>query len=93
MGLAGPRNKQRISADPQNKAWSNDTGKFGFKMLQKMGWTPGKGLGVDQQGSTSHVSVVRKEDNLGVGANVNTMDNWLSNTDAFSKLLKDLNER
>ncbi|KAH8548631.1 hypothetical protein BGW37DRAFT_170296 [Umbelopsis sp. PMI_123] len=93
MGLAGPKNKQRISADPNNLHWSNDTGKFGHKMLTKMGWAPGKGLGANEDGNTEHVKVRLKDNNFGIGANKKNMDNWLDNTDAFSRLLADLNDR
>jgi len=93
MGLAGPRTKQRIGADPNNLHWSNDTGKFGHKMLTKMGWAPGKGLGANEDGNTEHVKVRLKDNNFGIGANKKNMDNWLDNTDAFSRLLADLNER
>ncbi|KNE65428.1 hypothetical protein AMAG_11057 [Allomyces macrogynus ATCC 38327] len=93
MGLAGPRVRQRISADPQNRAWAEDTSKFGFRMLEKMGWSSGKGLGADESGTTSHVKVSLKSDASGIGAKAKNSDNWLSNTDAFSRLLADLNAR
>ncbi|KAI7876621.1 G-patch-domain-containing protein [Lichtheimia hyalospora FSU 10163] len=93
MGLAGVKQKQRISADPNNLTWSNDQSKFGFRMLQKMGWAPGKGLGVNEDGNQEHVKIRLKEDNLGLGANKKTSDNWLDNTDSFSRLLADLNAR
>ncbi|KAG5460564.1 MAG: hypothetical protein BJ554DRAFT_7373 [Olpidium bornovanus] len=70
-----------------------DQSNFGFRMLAKMGWTPGSGLGVDGQGVTRHVAVKLKDDNLGVGATKKTIDKWLDNTDAFSALLKTLNDR
>ncbi|KNC95918.1 uncharacterized protein SPPG_08675 [Spizellomyces punctatus DAOM BR117] len=91
MGLAGQKNKQRIGLDPQNKTWKNDQSKFGFKMLQKMGWSEGKGLGANEDGLTEHVKVRLKEDNLGVGADRRTIDNWLDNNSAFDALLKGLN--
>ena len=72
---------------------STDTGKFGHKMLTKMGWAPGKGLGANEDGHTEHVKVRLKDNNFGVGASKKNMDNWLDNTDAFSRLLADLNER
>lgn len=115
MGLAGVKQKQRISADPNNLTWSNgkynrtnlvaflsvfsiwnvalDQSKFGFRMLMKMGWAPGKGLGVNEDGNQEHVKIRLKEDNLGLGANKKTSDNWLDNTDSFSRLLADLNAR
>lgn len=70
-----------------------DTGKFGHKMLTKMGWAPGKGLGSNEDGHTEHVKVRLKDNNFGIGANKKNMDNWLDNTDAFSRLLADLNSR
>ncbi|TPX59494.1 hypothetical protein SpCBS45565_g07727 [Spizellomyces sp. 'palustris'] len=91
MGLAGQKNKQRIGLDPQNKTWKNDQSKFGFKMLQKMGWSEGKGLGANEDGLREHVKVRLKEDNLGVGADRRSIDNWLDNNSAFDALLKGLN--
>lgn len=70
-----------------------DQSKFGFRMLMKMGWAPGKGLGVNEDGNQEHVKIRLKEDNLGLGANKKTSDNWLDNTDSFSRLLADLNAR
>ena len=34
-------------------------------MLEKMGWTDGKGLGADESGETSHVKVKKRAVNLG----------------------------
>ena len=64
--LAERRRKQRISVDPQNKKWANgtlcapsssptfytraDKNKYGQKMLTKMGWKSGAGLGASEQG-------------------------------------------
>ncbi|KAI8881675.1 G-patch-domain-containing protein [Backusella circina FSU 941] len=93
MGLAGQKEKQRISQDPNNLFWSKDESKFGFRMLQKMGWAPGKGLGVNEDGHKDHVKVRLKDNNLGVGATKKNIDNWLGNTDAFSRLLADLNSQ
>lgn len=42
-----------------------DSNKFGQKMLEKMGWTSGKGLGVNEQGITEHVRVSFKNDTGG----------------------------
>ncbi|KAI9217751.1 hypothetical protein BC828DRAFT_334162, partial [Blastocladiella britannica] len=93
MGLAGQRTKQRITADPQNRGWADDTTKVGFSMLQKLGWDARTGLGRDGTGMTDHIRVSVKLNNSGIGATASTADNWLDNTDAFSRLLADLNER
>lgn len=63
----GRKDKERMGVDPQNTFWANDTNKFGRKMLERMGWAEGKGLGADGQGTTTHVEVVRKLDNAGAG--------------------------
>ncbi|KAF9199468.1 PIN2/TERF1-interacting telomerase inhibitor 1 [Haplosporangium sp. Z 27] len=94
MSLKAVRHaKQRLAPDPRNLHWANDTNKFGFKMMEKMGWEQGKGLGAREDGVQEHVKVRLKENNLGVGATKKSIDNWLGNTDAFSKLLEELNER
>ncbi|CEG79459.1 hypothetical protein RMATCC62417_13924 [Rhizopus microsporus] len=93
MGLAGQKEKQRISSDPNNLNWSKDESKFGFRMLQKMGWSPGKGLGVNEDGKKEHIKIKLKDNTLGVGATKKSVDNWLGNTDAFSRLLADLNSQ
>lgn len=68
MGLAGTKVKQRFGLDPRNTNWSNDTEKFGHKYLEKMGWKPGKGLGLVDHAMTSHVKVSIKTDNAGLGS-------------------------
>ncbi|KAG9323031.1 hypothetical protein KVV02_008099 [Mortierella alpina] len=94
MSLKAVRHaKQRLAPDPRNLHWANDTNKFGFKMMEKMGWEQGKGLGAKEDGVQEHVKVRLKENHLGVGATKKSSDNWLGNTDAFSRLLADLNER
>ncbi|KAG8445839.1 hypothetical protein GDO86_010577 [Hymenochirus boettgeri] len=72
--LAEPRRKQKWSVDPRNSAWSNDDSKFGQKMLEKMGWSKGKGLGAKEQGSTEHIKVQKKNNTLGLGASQNHED-------------------
>ncbi|XP_077315388.1 PIN2/TERF1-interacting telomerase inhibitor 1-like [Lithobates pipiens] len=46
------RRKQKWSVDSRNIAWTNDDSKLRQKMLEKMGWSKGKGLGAQEQGST-----------------------------------------
>ncbi|MBN3309158.1 PINX1 inhibitor, partial [Amia calva] len=60
-------------------------------MLEKMGWSKGKGLGKSEQGSTEHVKVKLKNNSLGLGTSTNHEDNWIAHQDDFSKLLADLN--
>lgn len=32
--------------DTLNQTWKNDKSRFGYRMLQKMGWKEDKGLGI-----------------------------------------------
>ena len=61
-------------------------------MLSKMGWSPGKGLGVNEDGVKEHIKPSLKQDNLGIGASKKTIDNWLDNSNAFDEIFKGLNE-
>ncbi|KAM4713723.1 PIN2/TERF1-interacting telomerase inhibitor 1 [Anableps anableps] len=90
--LAEPRRKQKWSVDPRNSAWSNDDNKFGQKMLERMGWSKGKGLGRSEQGSTEHIKVKVKNNNHGLGANASHEDNWIAHQDEFNELLAQLND-
>lgn len=67
MGLAEPRRKQRISIDPQNKNWEKDDDKFGKKMMEKMGWTEGKGLGLRLDGEQTTIKVTKNPTTQGLG--------------------------
>ncbi|KAJ3271038.1 hypothetical protein HDV01_007119 [Terramyces sp. JEL0728] len=92
MGLAGPRQKQRITVDPRNKNWTEDKGAIGFKMLEKMGWSEGKGLGSDESGRQTNIKVSLKTNSWGVGADAKTADNWLENTFALDDMFKNIAE-
>ena len=43
-----------------------DDDKFGQKMLEKMGWEKGKGLGAKLDGNVDHISVRAKNDQKGM---------------------------
>ena len=53
--------------DTLNATWKNDKSRFGFKMLQKMGWKEDKGLGKNESGSVSSIKVSKREEGLGLG--------------------------
>ncbi|TDH00346.1 hypothetical protein EPR50_G00187600 [Perca flavescens] len=89
--LAEPRRKQKWSVDPRNSAWSKDDSKFGQKMLERMGWSKGKGLGRSEQGSTDHIKVKLKNNNYGLGTSASYEDNWIAHQDDFNELLAQLN--
>ena len=42
-----------------------DGNKFGQKILEKMGWAPGKGLGANEQGMKNVIKVNYKSDTKG----------------------------
>ncbi|XP_069341181.1 PIN2/TERF1-interacting telomerase inhibitor 1 [Eulemur rufifrons] len=88
--LAERRRKQKWAVDPRNTAWSNDDSKFGQRMLEKMGWSKGKGLGAQEQGATDHIRVQVKNNHLGLGATINNEDNWIAHQDGFNQLLAEL---
>ncbi|XP_014312345.1 PIN2/TERF1-interacting telomerase inhibitor 1 isoform X1 [Myotis lucifugus] len=89
--LAERRRKQKWALDPRNTRWSNDDSKFGQRMLEKMGWSKGKGLGAQEQGATEHIKVQVKNNHLGLGATINNEDNWIAHQDDFNQLLAELN--
>ncbi|KAF1942690.1 hypothetical protein EJ02DRAFT_401875 [Clathrospora elynae] len=76
MGLAAPKNRSKISNDPQNTNWANNTSGFGHRILASKGWQPGDSLGAADAShaahytaaSQSHIRVFLKDDNLGLGA-------------------------
>jgi Pin2-interacting protein X1 len=57
--------KHGLSPDPNNKFWANDKSKFGYKMLQKMGWKEGSGLGAKEDGITDFVKPKRNFETRG----------------------------
>lgn len=90
--LAEPRRKQKWTLNPRGKDWSNDTTKFGQKMLEKMGWTAGKGLGVNEQGMREHVSIKVKNDTIGIGFKNDQDKAWTEHQKAFDNFLSHLQE-
>jgi Pin2-interacting protein X1 len=85
---AESRKKQKISQDPQNMNWVKDKSKFGFKMLEKMGWSEGKGLGKHEDGAVSHIKTSQK-DALGIDVASNR---WKDHASAFAEILEKLND-
>ncbi|CAG8980288.1 hypothetical protein HYALB_00008908 [Hymenoscyphus albidus] len=78
MGLAGPKKRIKLSHDPNNTTWTNDTQSFGHKIMTSQGWTPGQYLGAQDAAhaefhtaaNASHIRVTLKDDNLGLGAKI-----------------------
>ena len=99
MGLAGPKRRSKLSADPNNTRWTRDSSTFGHRILTQHGWKPGQYLGaVDAAqashftaANASHVRVTLKEDNLGLGASKKREGAETFGLDQFSGLLGRLN--
>ncbi|KAK9458834.1 uncharacterized protein V1516DRAFT_656901 [Lipomyces oligophaga] len=100
VGLSAPRSRQKLSFDPQNTAWSKDTGRFGHKHMEKLGWTPGRGLGTSASGRaiTTHIKISVKDDFEGLGAKTAKLakqqdpNAWAPGLDSFQALLSRLNQ-
>lgn len=62
--------------DTQNQRWASDKTKFGYRMLEKMGWREGKGLGAQEDGSTENVRVRKRLTTAGIGADAQRNKAW-----------------
>ncbi|CAK1545498.1 unnamed protein product [Leptosia nina] len=88
--LAEPRRKQKIiNLRAKNNAWSNDANKFGQRMLEKMGWSSGKGLGAKENGIVEHVIAKYKNDDKGLGY-TDKNDQWTKHENDFNAILANL---
>ena len=78
--------------ETRNTAWASDKSLFGQRMLLKMGWEHGKGLGKSQQGTRTNLRALRREDGLGIGANTDTFgqDGFSTTSRNFHGLLASL---
>ncbi|KAJ8070500.1 hypothetical protein OCU04_000874 [Sclerotinia nivalis] len=101
MGLSAPKNKMKLSHDPNNTRWSGNTDSFGHRMMKSQGWTPGEYLGAKDAAhaefhtaaNASHIRVVIKDNNLGLGAKIGSGvgHGECTGLDVFQNLLGRLN--
>ncbi|KAK0856849.1 telomerase inhibitor [Friedmanniomyces endolithicus] len=78
MGLGAPKRREKLSHDPNNTAWTRATDNYGHRILASQGWKTGDYLGAENAShadhytaaNASHVRVLLREDNLGLGAKV-----------------------
>ena len=70
---------------------------FGMRLLERMGWVEGRGLGKRQDGISRHIHARKRAVGVGVGADArrdasgaNAVD-WTMNTVAFDDVLRSLN--
>lgn len=91
--------RNKIGADPNNTSWAKSTSRFGHKILSQQGWTPGSTLGAANashashytSASSSHIRVLLRDDNLGLGAKNGKQDTDRFGLDMFQGLLGRLN--
>ncbi|XP_050323211.1 PIN2/TERF1-interacting telomerase inhibitor 1 [Bactrocera neohumeralis] len=88
--LAEPRQRKHYNLTPRGKALYEDDTRFGTKMLEKMGWSKGKGLGANEDGSQDFVRVRMRNTNEGLGFE-DRDDHWTQHEQDFNGLLKTLN--
>jgi Pin2-interacting protein X1 len=91
----------KLSHDPNNTKWTNDTESFGHKLMTSQGWQPGDYLGAKNAAhaesytaaNASHIRVSIKDDNLGLGAKIGSGvgHGECTGLDAFTNLLGRLN--
>ncbi|KAG9245671.1 protein PXR1 [Calycina marina] len=101
MGLAAPKNRIKLSQDPNNTRWHGNKEGFGHKIMSSQGWKEGQYLGaVDASHSehytaanASHIRVTIKDDNLGLGAKIGSGvgAGECTGLDAFKNILGRLN--
>ena len=89
--MQASRRNLKWSQDPRNSAWTNSTSAFGHKMLQKMGWKKGKGLGANENGISEPVKLTKNKMQQGLGC-TGYDDTWVAHQDNFSALLSELNK-
>lgn len=99
MGLSAPKKRAKLSHDPNNTAWARNTESFGHKILASQGWTPGETLGATgaahadhyTAGSNTHIRVLLKDDQLGLGAKRGNNNAETFGLSLFSGILGRLN--
>ena len=83
--------KLKWSVDPQNTTWIENKSNFGYKMLQKMGWKKGKGLGLNENGLLEPLKLASIVNKNGIGCKTSYDDTWIAHQDEFASLLMKLN--
>eukprot|EP00808_Paulinella_micropora_P032168 g47116.t1 len=88
--------KEKASATRHGDAfWEEERARnnFGLRMLNKMGWEQGQGLGKDKQGMTKSLRGKKRKEGLGLGAEkVAAGDDFVGAYDMFRDVLHRLNQ-
>jgi hypothetical protein len=71
----------------------SDGNKFGKRMLEKMGWQSGVGLGKNEDGRTEHIDMKFKANLKGVGfVNGKYDQTWIGHSQSFDSVLQQLQQ-
>eukprot|EP00850_Spirogloea_muscicola_P026643 SM008988S23667 [mRNA] locus=s8988:21:540:- [translate_table: standard] len=70
-----------------------DKASAAFRLMQRMGWEEGAGLGKHRQGIREHLRVRKHADHAGVGVAEaqRAASDWTVNTSVFDDILRNLN--
>ena len=75
--------------DTRNVEWRANN--KGSALLQKMGWTEGKGIG-KRNANTTALRAVKRQEGLGLGAKLETEGGQSESTNTFAEVLKNLQQ-
>ncbi|XP_058816439.1 uncharacterized protein LOC131679717 isoform X2 [Topomyia yanbarensis] len=95
--VALPSMKQRqkklcqVKSKPRAEPVYNDNTNFGVRMLAKLGWSEGKGLGKREDGMAAPILPTLKQDGEGFGYAGEKDNHWTQHDQDFNQLLKVLN--
>ncbi|VDM52509.1 unnamed protein product [Angiostrongylus costaricensis] len=92
--LAEPRRKQRLSVDPQNLHWKDDKQKLSRRLMERMGWSEGDGLGRSRQGQAGPLQLKANYSGKGLGADklASYDSTWIGHHEDFADILNSLNK-
>jgi len=78
--------------ETRNKDWRNNQSGFGYRLLTKMGWSEGNGLGKNKQGSTDIITVEKRATALGLGTSSDQLGHhaWSETSSSYENLLNQL---
>ena len=65
--IVGKKMMEKMGSS-MNESRAAPMGHFGSKMMKKMGWKEGEGLGKNNDGMKLHIRINKREDSVGLGA-------------------------